>query len=290
MNQDPGAGRREGHPLSIREVDIDALDARSDVVGRIYGAEQTGVVVRRALPEALVEAGVAQLGGDALAREWSSPNAGMSGGEIRVIGDAATPTFTAMRGPSVERYGASAARHAAQTRAVFGEGARPTDHIERVLGSLFAGRPARPPVFDDDTTWAPYGFRALDPGEQIYAHHDNHYGLGVYERMDPALDRTTLLSWFLTLQAPERGGQLIVYSLWGSDPDPPMLPTRFLDTEALERRFDKHVFDLHPGDLVVFDAGRHVHRVSPVEGARPRLTMGGFMTPDIARTRLAYWS
>ncbi len=280
----------EGHHISILDVDADALDAHSDAIETIYGAGLTGIVVRDALPQELVRRGVAQLGGDALASEWSYPNAGMTGGEIRVIGDAATPTFTAMRGPTFERYGEGAARHAARTRLVFGEDAHPTQLVQSVLGRLFGGRPARSPAYNGETTWAPYSFRALDPGEQIYSHHDDHFGLAVYERMDAVFDRSTVLSFFFTLQAPEGGGQLVAYGLWGSDPDPPMLPTRFLDTDALERRFVQHVFDLRAGDLVVFDAGRHVHRVTAVEGSRPRLTVGGFLTLDKARTRLAFWS
>ena len=80
-----------------------------------------------------------------------------------------------------------------------------------------------------------------------------------------------------------------MYGLWGSDPNPPMLPTRFLDTAALERDYDRHVFNLRTGDMVIFDAGHHVHRVSPVEGDRARLTFGGFLTPDIDRTHIGFW-
>jgi hypothetical protein len=50
------------------------------------------------------------------------------------------------------------------------------------------------------------------------------------------------------------------------------------------------VCDLRSGDLIVFNAGKHVHRVTPVEGSRPRLTLGGFLTVDRERTRLAFWS
>jgi len=280
----------EGRPLIFETIEARDLATHGGAIEAIYTAHQTGIVVRGALPEALRQATAERLCAPDLADQWAAPNAGMTGGEIRTIGDAATPTFTALRGPSIERYGQNAARHAERTAAVFGDPAGPTPHIQRLLGGLFGGRPAAPPTFEGATSWAPYNLRALDPGQQIFSHHDNHFGLEVYRRMDAGLDRTTILSWFITLQAPESGGELVVYGLWGSDPNPPMLPSRFLDTQALEQRFHKQTIGLRAGDLVVFDAGRHVHRVTPVGGGHPRLTLGGFLTVDIERTRLAFWS
>ena len=106
----------------------------------------------------------------------------------------------------------------------------------------------------------------------------------------PRFDRETLLSWFVTLQPAEAQGALTIYGLWGSDPDPPMLPSRFLDIEVLENDYEKRTLSLQAGDLVIFDSGRHVHRVTPVEGTRARLTLGGFMTFDRTRAELAFWS
>lgn len=278
-----------GHPIRFVEIGAAELPHNDHLIEAIYGAKLTGVVVRGALSEATRAAAAGRLGSPALEDRWGAPNAGMKGGEIRTIGDAATPTFTHLRGPSPELYAASAARFAENTRAVFGDGDI-VDQIADTLGGLFGKRPAGPPKLSDTLSWSPCNYRALDPGEQIYTHHDDHYGLAVYESMPADLDRSGLLSWFYTLQAPDAGGALVVYSLWGCDPNPPMLPTRFLDTAALERDYDKAVIDLEDGDLVVFDAGRHVHRVTPIEGTRPRLTTGGFLTLAEDRSRLAFWS
>jgi hypothetical protein len=69
-----------------------------------------------------------------------------------------------------------------------------------------------------------------------------------------------------------------------------MLPSRFIDTEALEEGYLKEVIPLKAGDLVIFDSGRHVHRVTPVEGEVSRLTLGGFMTLSEGRDALAFWA
>jgi hypothetical protein len=278
-----------GHPITILDIDVDEMGAHGHLLDEIFRTERSGAVIRRAFSEDMVRGAVTQLTSTQLADEWASPNRGMPGGEIRTIGDAATPTFTSLGGPTAARYAASTAQHEGWTQAIFGD-AHPTPCLQHIFSTLFGGRPAAAPTFAPDSDWAPFNYRALDPGVQIYSHHDNHYGLQIYQNMASALDRSTILSWFVTLQPAEQNGNLILYGLWGSDPNPPMLPTRFLDTEALERDFQREVLDLRAGDLVIFDSGRHVHRVSPVEGALPRLTVGGFLTADVERTRLAFWS
>jgi hypothetical protein len=223
----------------------------------------------------------------------------MKGGEIKTIGNAATPTFTSFTGPSTERYIESASQHAHVTRALFGE-LNIVSKLSEVFSELAGGVRATPPRFEGSPTdakkltegqrWAPFNYRALPPGEQIYTHHDQHYRLPIYQHMPARWDRHTALSWFVTLQAPTSGGELVLYGLWGSDPNPPMLPTRFIDTEALEASYLKEVISLKAGDLVIFDSGRHVHRVTPVEGEVSRLTLGGFMTLSEERDALAFWA
>ena len=277
-----------GHPIEIVELHAQSLDGHGGVLESVMGTAISGLIVRGALPPELVETAVGQLTSDAMTEEWASPNKGMPGGEIRTICSAATPTFTALRGPTPESYSASAKVHAQWTDRIF-EGGDPTSHIAGVFSQLFHGRPSGAPSFTSGGHWAPYNYRALDPGVQIYSHHDNHYGLSIYDAMDPRYDRSTLLSWFVTLQPAEVDGDLIIYGLWGSDPNPPMLPSRFIDTAALERDYRREVIRLDAGDMVIFDSGRHVQRVTQVRGARPRLTLGGFLTSDTERSEIAFW-
>ena len=270
-------------------IDIDEVNEHPNLIENLIAAQQTGVVVRRAVSQSVIAKAVKSMGSPTNESLWESPNTGMQGGEIRTIGAAATPTFTAFRGPTAKRYGESAQAHAQWDTVIFGE-TSPTGQLQTVFSALFGGRPAHAPRFDESTDWLPYNCRALDPGIQIYSHHDNHYGLDIYQHLDASYDRSTLMSWFVTLQPAQYDGELIIYGLWGSDPDPPMLPTRFVDTAALERDYHRCAVPLQAGDLVIFDSGRHVHRVTPVGGQQPRLTFGGFLTVDSDRTQLAFWS
>ncbi|MEE2787145.1 MAG: 2OG-Fe(II) oxygenase [Myxococcota bacterium] len=273
----------------MTEVSVETLSERPELLDHLLTAQQSVVVIRNALPMEIVEAGVTGLSAAENNGLWRFPNKGMTGGEIRTIGAAATPTFTAFRGPEPGAYEESARGQAARVAQIFGS-RHPTPWIESVFSTMLNSPNVSPPQFGKDSQWLPYNLRALDPGEQIYAHHDNHYGLAIYDALDQRFDRRHLLSWFVTLQAPESGGELVIYGLWGSDPNPPLLPSRFLDIEVLERDYRRCAVTMAPGDMVIFDSGRHVHRVTPVGGQRARYTLGGFLTVDHHRTELAYWS
>ena len=281
----PGAG----HPINIEAISVEEIPSQRHAIERIFAAQSTGIIIRNAMPEDMVKTAVERMTSPSNDHLWASPNRGMAGGEIRTIGDAATPTYTAFRGPDSERYSESAARHDDWVQALFGE-ENPTQLVANLLGGLYQGRPASPPPFQRGRDWLPFNYRALDPGVQIYSHHDNHYGLAIYEQMGSQYSRDHLLSWFITLQPAQIDGNLVIYGLWGSDPDPPMLPTRFLDTAALERDYGRFECQLGAGDLVVFDSGRHVHRVTPVGGELARLTLGGFLTKSVDQSQLAFWS
>ena len=279
----------KGHPIRVVERHRTEVDGRDDLLSDLFSAETSIVLIRDVFPKAVMASAVQNLAAPALHKQWVSPNQGMVGGEIRTVGAAATPTFTSFSGPSVTDYRASQRTHAAFTQSVFDQ-TSPTTVVSELFSDLYAGRPAHPATFASGEPWLPYNYRALDQGQQIYPHHDNHYRLSIYEGFDAHLDRTVILSWFTLLQPAERGGDLIVYGLWGSDPDPPMLPTRFLDTRVLERDYRRFTVPMQSGDVVIFNSGCHVHRVSEVETQQSRMTMGGFATVDVARSHLAFWS
>ena len=299
----------KGHPISVEELPYDHvyapplqpcgdhLNDRS-YLERLYEGSLSALIVRGAFSADQLSEPVETLRRGDL--PWGSPNRGMAGGELRTLGEAATPCFTAFTGPSRDRYLESAQELATLSQEIFAD-LDPVDHLADLFSELGGGVTASPPRYQvaeegsetlgaSGARWLPFNYRALDPGVQIYSHHDNHYRLPIYEGLGAEYDRASALSWFVTLQAPESGGVLTLYGLWGSDPNPPMLPTRFMDTEALERDYHRVPLELSAGDLLIINSGRNVHRVTPVEGSRPRFTLGGFMTLTTQRDRVAFWS
>ena len=109
-----------GHPINMVHIDIDEVNDHPNLIENLIAARQTGIVVRRAVSQNVIAKAVKSMGAPTNESLWESPNTGMQGGEIRTIGAAATPTFTAFRGPTAQRYGESAQAHALWDAAIFG--------------------------------------------------------------------------------------------------------------------------------------------------------------------------
>jgi hapalindole-type alkaloid chlorinase len=287
MSQQLRLDDKKGHPIRIVSLERSALNQPNDILSQLFDASVSGLVVRNAFSDSSMADAVLALEGSC--NEWQSPNQGMVGGEIRTIGTAATPTFTSFTGPSSADYLASQSKHETWVGRIFAQGS-PTAEVGAVFSALNSGQPAHPPKFGAEGDWLPYNFRSLDQGHEIYAHHDNHYRLSIYDNLDQSYDRTIILSWFLVLRPSNLGGALKLYGLWGSDPNPPVLPTRFLDAQVLDEEYLCETVKLSTGDMVVFNSGKHVHRVSQVESDVSRITMGGFATVDTDRSHLVFWS
>lgn len=280
----------KGTPVLIKKTDHDQLGSDDDLLEQIMGTELTGLVVKGALSQARCEHATQRLLSHQLAGELGSPNQGMPGGELKTIGAAATPAFTAFSGPTLQDYQESARQTERWQEMIFGD-QNTLSELSKIFERLNHGRPAHPPTLNGTSeTWLPFNYRVLPQGIQIYAHHDQHYRLPIYEHLDQSYDRSVLLSWFVTLQAPKQGGRLAIYGLRSDDPNPPMLPTRFMDANALDREYYVERLTLDVGDLVIFNSGVHVHRVEPVVGEQSRVTLGGFLTVDQARTHAIFWS
>ncbi len=277
-------------PVHLAEIGPPMTDGGADELGPLLRGEGTALVVREAFDQQTVGRLVQRLGAASGDPAWGNPNQAMPGGDVRVLGEAATPTFRTPRGPSLPVYLARAGEHDRLVRRVFGRSNDPWPPLARIMSWMAGHRAARRPMGPSRVEWPPYTVRQLGMDQQIYAHHDDHYGLAVFSDLEASVDRGALLSWFVTLAAPDSGGALVVYGLRSSDPDPPMLPTRFLDGQALDADYVRQEIPLAAGDLVVFDSGRHVHRITPVVGPRPRLTLGGFMGQYADGSAMACWS
>lgn len=288
----------KGDSLSLIECTLAEINQYHNCLSRIEDQKQCVMVVRSAFSSSLMEEASRRLSSTPLSTQLKSPNQGMPGGELLTLGAAATPTMTALNGPSFELYLESAVQARHWEKSIFGE-LNAEEEVQTRLAALLSAlnqqRPSYPASFDAENTsvqtyWLPFNYRILPPGVQIYSHHDMHYRLPIYDRLAQGYRKDLLLSWFVTAQSPQSGGELIIYGLRSDDPLPPMLPTRFMDTEALERDYHKLKINLQAGDLVLFNSGLYVHRVSPVQGEKARITFGGFATLAQDDSHLIYWS
>jgi hypothetical protein len=280
---------------TVRSLDVQAADATRIVNGieDLYNDLLDVIVVRRAfVPEPLAVVG-AKLDRDDVNPGWARPNEKMPVEDIQLLGTdtPATPTFQAPRGASIDAYLDSAAKHHAEADAVFQPGFDATREFQHVLGRCAGGRPVDVAKSPDGRAFVPYTIRRLVDGKQIGIHHDYHYPLALYKDLAPQLDTTTLVSFVVTLGAPQAGGELFVYAAGPATPDVPKLPNGFqYDLELIEKRYHFARFVMDVGDLFLLASGRCLHRVGKITGPKARVTMGGFLALDKARERVVFWS
>ena len=130
----------------------------------------------------------------------------------------------------------------------------------------------------------------LPEDQRIIVHNDfYHYKLPVYREVVDQLDTSTCLSFLVLLQAPEAGGEVVMHALTAADPTP-RLPGGLPDGDTIRARYRAEHLKMAAGDLLLFAAGRLYHHVSPVVGATPRITLGGFLTLDRDHARVTYWN
>ncbi len=193
--------------------------------------------------------------------------------------------------PALGEYLRDAERFRAETLAVFGDGAPFEARIEEMLRALAGGRDVRLPRHTDGRAYTPATIRIVLEGGQIGTHCGNEAATRpAYSHLNTLIDPTDQISYFLTLQAPLQGGELIVYSLKWSDIDESRIVGGRTQVEDLLRDAEWMAVAPSAGDLLIFDGGRYFHRVAMVVGERIRWTIGGFVMFARPGDIVHYWS
>ncbi len=94
-------GSVEGRKIRSLEGNVSELSGFANVIEDIYDDRLDAIVVRNAFPKEAVATAVELLESDL---PWMQPNEGMPGNDIRVLGTAATQTFSSPEGPLLESY------------------------------------------------------------------------------------------------------------------------------------------------------------------------------------------
>src|SRR5262249_22312028 len=105
-----------------------------------------------------------------------------------------------------------------------------------------------------------------------------------YHHLGPLLDRTTLLSYYVMIDPPRGGGELLIHQLGWDEVRDQHVQGQRTEVRALIERDPRPTLRVCPlpGDLLIFDGGRWIHEVRPVQSGK-RWTLGGFLARDAAR-------
>lgn len=138
--------------------------------------------------------------------------------------------------------------------------------------------------------------RFLQPGTgRLKPHCENYFfkefgqlfsNLNIEEVFNP-------VSFFLLLQTPPKGGDIVLYDLEWKDAE-----KRIGDEEVETKKGKRHRFEALPqvalpveaGDLLIFAGGEIWHQVSPPEALPARISMGGFISLSPSLDRLYLWT
>jgi hypothetical protein len=162
------------------------------------------------------------------------------------------------------------------------------ERLTGLMSTLDGGLPyAAAPGPQPDLDYMFTTIRAHLPGGYIPAHFDDEQAARPSYRLLMPLIQHKLFSFVLVLSKAEEGGALEIFDLkptqdgqriaGGAAPKP--------DLDGIERVS----FRLDPGDMIIFNSGHHLHRVTPVVGSTVRWTVCSFMAESKAGDRVYCW-
>ena len=102
-----------------------------------------------------------------------------------------------------------------------------------------------------------------------------------YANFRVGADASEQLSYFITLQKPDRGGELLLYDFDYEKVSRKLRDNEFLMADGTVLNIDESSerctkIDPSAGSIVVFNGGNFWHKIDKVEGCTERITLGGF--------------
>jgi hypothetical protein len=268
--------------MRFETIDVSEVDHFPDAIREMYAGTLGGLVIRNVYaPEemarvaAMLEAGTTDYPRTSFPARFNAHFFGrcLDGSE-----------------PELDLYLEDAERFRTETLAIFRGSAPFEDRMEETFRALAGGRAVELPRFRD-RAYAPATIRILLENGQIGTHCGNEAATRpAYTHLNEIIDRGDQISFFLTLQEPEAGGELVVYSLKWTDIDGTRIVGGRSNVNDLLGEAEWMAISPRAGDLLLFDGGRYFHRVAKVKGKTTRFTIGGFMMFDRAGAKIFYWS
>lgn len=138
--------------------------------------------------------------------------------------------------------------------------------------------------------YTPATIRALSAGGALSLHCGNQFlqARPECQHLSTIVHLENQLSYFLTINEADEGGELILYDLeWGDTPN--SLVDGVPVSQVIET-YRRMPIKPGTGDLLLFDGGRIWHQVTAVAGGAIRVTLGGFVAFSKSMRSVMYWS
>ncbi len=253
-------------------TDINSLDNYPDGINQIYQGELDGIHVKQVFSREEMQQAQEQL----RQQKASIPNLVHSQGYGELIG--AVVLNTTDFGEYFDK--------ANTLRNCYRESFEPEYEttLENVLNKLGGGREVAVAHQNGDT-YSPAQVRFTYPDRGgIGLHKGNEFiYMQGFEGLHQIVKLQDCLSYFLVMDKPESGGELILYD---DLPEELTVSKQELDLKSYQQRH----YDPDTGDLVIFHGACIWHAVAEVKGNKIRQTIGGFVGISHNNDAIYYWS
>lgn len=157
--------------------------------------------------------------------------------------------------------------------------------VEAILTKISGGRKVEIARENDERVYTPATVRFVYPNRGGMVPHKNNDFLenSYYDHLNQIAKMVDALSYFIIIDKPEAGGDLVLYDL---PPEESMTLTENLDLEKCPKTY------IPPdiGDMIIFHGGNIVHQITDVNGDKTRITIGGFLAMSKDEQKVLYWS
>lgn len=266
--------------FNLIELDVTELDRYPDGIGDIYERKIDGMIIHNVFSQEEVSGVTAQLLSSEPPLQGKMLNNAYVFGQALIVSD-----------PDLRQYFEESVNFRSGCQKLF-SGVRDFEtRVTEVLSIVSGSRPVEVPTVPGGYTYTPATSRVLREGQFIPPHCGNQFlhGLPQYWHLSKIVELEDQLSYFVMLNPPEAGGELVLYDLeWADTKDGKVKGGQLV--ESVIEDYEQLPIQLRAGDMLLFDGGRIWHRVSPVQGTTPRITIGGFTAFSRKRTKVYYWS
>jgi hypothetical protein len=192
--------------------------------------------------------------------------------------------------PDLEAYFDEAPRFAAALRRLLPGKLDLETRLAQLMSTLDGGRPYTPPPGPrPGSTYMFTTLRAHLTGGYIPAHFDDEQAARPSYRLLMPQIRGSLFSFVLAFSQSQSGGALEIFNL---EPETQGSPIAVDGRSAPKPDLDgveRVSFRLAPGEMIIVNSGRYLHRVTPVVGETVRWTACSFMAESSTGDHVYCW-
>jgi len=246
-------------------LDIESVNKGSDSIDLLYAGDLSGILIKKVFSTSEIETAKKSI--ESLETEYHNTSYGVNIGcsLMQIKND-------------LNEYFQKTSEFRVQLRKIF------TNSFEQRIFEIFNNlcnlRNIKLLEGENDRIYNPAQIRVVHPNKQgIKAHTGNETfeKRQIYGHLKGIKKDVDILSYFVVIGKPEKGGELILYDFL-SQPTTPSMKQNFYSCQldSFLDNFRKQYINPDIGDMVIFNGGRIWHKVADFDGDKNRITIGGF--------------